>query len=143
MRHFGCPFCREQVSRLKEDYAKIVTANADVVCIGQGPYKAGKAFSIYFNLPFSVLVCGDDLSVYRNYGLDKGTPNQLFGINVLLRSLAVFKFGVGKVDGDPKQMPGAFIVDPTGKVLYVHRAKNQADYISTQDILKALDKTNR
>jgi len=140
LRYFGCPFCREQVANLKAGYSQLSQANVEVVCIGQGPYKAGKAFSIYYDLPFPVLVCEEDNSVYGRYGLTKGTLSQLFGLNVLLRAFSALRHGVGSVSGDPTQMPGTFIIDTSGTVLMAHRAQNQADNITAEQLLSVISR---
>ena len=138
LRHFGCPFCREQVVKLRDDFALAQSSGLDIVCIGQGSYKTGKGFSIYFNLPFPVLVTEDDNSVYKRYGLLQGTPKQLFGIDVILRGLSALRHGMGAVEGDATQMPGIFVVDTNGTVLLARRAASQADNLSVQQILNAI-----
>lgn len=135
LRHFGCPFCRQQVAWLRGDYARFTELNTEVVCIGMGPYKAGKAFSVYFDLPFPVLVSEEDASVYGRYGLTRGTFAQMMGFGVVLRGLAALKFGVGAVHGDPNQMPGTFIVDTSGAILYARRAQDQADNFEPDELL--------
>ncbi len=143
LRHFGCPFCRAQVAQLRSDYARFIKANAEVVCVAMGPYQAGKAFSILFDLPFPVLVCGDDSSIYGRYGLEKGTFANLFNWNVMVKSFSALRNGFAAPVGDPKQLPGAFIVDTHGTVLFARRATDQADNVSTDLLLSVLETSRK
>lgn len=139
LRHFGCPFCREQVAMLRRDYARFVEAGLDILCIGQGPHKAGKAFAVYFDLPFPVVVCEDDLSVYGRFGLDKASIKQMLGIHVWLRGLAAMKHGFGPARGEATQLPGTFIIDTSGTVVFAHRALDQADNVTSDQLLNAFN----
>jgi peroxiredoxin len=138
LRHFGCPFCREQLVELRQNYSKILAKEAEVVCVGQGPFKAGKAFSILLGLPFPLLVCGEDLTIYEQYGLSKGTLKQLLGVNVIFKGLKALRHGIGSVNGDGRQMPGLFIVNQSGLILFAHRHRDQADNLTAEAILKKL-----
>ncbi len=56
----------------------------------------------------------DDQSLYRAFGLRRGTFRQLFGPKVWFRGLmagAVAGHGMGRPDGDIRQMPGAFVIN--------------------------------
>ena len=140
LRHFGCTFCREQVALLRREYARFREAGAEVVCIAQGDPKTGKAFSIFFDLPFPLLVCGADLSVYGAYGLERGTLGQLFGINSWTRGVRATFRGhfIGKLVGDGFQMPGAFVVDRAGTIRFAHRHTEATDHPDTEALLRAV-----
>jgi peroxiredoxin len=138
LRHFGCPFCREQILILRKAYNAFKSSGIDIVCVGQGPHKAGKAFSVYFDLPFPILVCGDDYTVYGNYGLLKATHQQLYGFQVLLRGMVALKNGIRKSEGDNNQMPGVFAVNTSGAVIYTHRSLYQADNIDAEALLAVI-----
>ena len=113
LRHLGCVFCREQVAVLRRDYAKLQEANIDVACIAQGDAQTGKAFSLFFDLPFPLLLCGDDISVYEAYGLARGTMGQLFGLRSWTRGIAAVLQGrpQGRLVGNGFQLGGVFVVD--------------------------------
>lgn len=107
--------------------------------MAQGDAKTGKAFSLFFALPFPLLLCGDDLTVFRAYGLGRGTPGQLFGWRSWTHGVLATLRGhfVGKLVGDRFQMPGAFVVDTHGTVRFAHRHKDAADNPAAQILLRA------
>lgn len=140
LRHFGCIFCREQVALLRRDYQKFVAADGDVVCIAQGEYKTGKAFQIFMDLPFPILVTGGDTSVFQSYGLGRGTLIQLFGFRMLVRGVLAALNGrmQGRIVGDGFQMPGAFLVDKQGIIQYAHRSRDAADHAPISELIALL-----
>ena len=142
LRHYGCTFCREQAAWLRRDYAKFRAAGAEIVGVGQGDPKTGKAFQILMDLPYPLLVCGDDLSAYAAYGLGRGTVGQLFGWRSVVRGAIATLQGhrIGKLSGDGFQMPGTFIIDTAGVVQFAHRHKNASDNLSSDVLLRELAK---
>jgi peroxiredoxin len=140
LRHFGCTFCREQVAQLRREYARFREAGVEIVCVAQGDPKTGKAFSIFFDLPFPLLVCGDDLAVYQAYGLERGTLGQLFGLRSWTRGVRATLQGhlIGKLAGDGFQMPGVFIVDRLGTIRYAHRHTDATDNPTPEELLRAV-----
>ena len=139
LRHFGCTFCREQVAALRRDYAKFEEQGVEIVCVAQGDAKTGKAFSLFFGLPFPLLLCGDDLAVFRAYGLGRGTAGQLFGWRSWTHGALATLRGhlLGRLVGDGFQMPGAFVIDVQGTVRFAYRHKDAADNPSAQTLLRA------
>jgi peroxiredoxin len=140
LRHFGCIFCRENLALLKKDYPKFVEAGGQVACVGQGSHKVAKAIKILLDLPFPVLTCGDDLAIFREWGLERASFGQIFGPSVLIAAIKATLNGhkQTKVIGDGLQMPGAFVVDTKGIVRFVHRNKTAADHALNDDLLKAI-----
>lgn len=145
LRHLGCTFCRQQLAWLRRDYAGFQSAGANVVCIAQGIPKVGKTYAIAFDLPFPLLLCGDDLTIYRQYGLLRGTASQLLSPRVLLRGLASFLQGhiQTKVEGNGSQLGGGFIVDTNGIVRYAYRSQDFADTVRNADLIDALHQVRR
>lgn len=143
LRHLGCIFCREQVARLRKDFDRFNSAGAKIVCVAQGDYQTGKAFSILFELPFEVLLCGDNLAIYQAYGLHRGNLGQLFGFKSMTRGIAAALKGArqGRVIGDGFQMAGTFIVNPDGKLRLVHRHADASDNIDNNILLDELART--
>lgn len=141
LRQFGCIFCREQVALLKQGYQDFRTAGADVVCVSQGDAKTGKAFSLLFDLPFPLLVCGDDLTPYRLYGLKRGSMSELFGLGSIVNGFRALFQGhtQGKPVNDGFQMPGVFIIDTGGIIRFARRHKHAGDNPANGELLQALE----
>ncbi|MCW3061574.1 MAG: alkyl hydroperoxide reductase/thiol specific antioxidant/Mal allergen [Capsulimonas sp.] len=145
LRHYGCTFCREQAAWLRRDYAKFQAAGAEVVAIGQGDPKTGKAFQILLSLPYPLLVTGNDLAPYQAYGLDRGTFSQLFGWRSFVRGAIATLRGhfIGRLSGNGFQMPGTFVIDTGGRIQFVHRHAYASDNLSNDILLRELDKLSK
>ena len=141
LRHLGCTFCQQQLAWLRRDYAKIKALGADVVCVSQGDPKVGKAYSILYALPFPLLVCGEDLSVFDTYGLKEGTSLQLLHPRLLFRALVSFMQGhvQTKMEGRGRQLGGGFVIDTDGVIRYLYRSSDASDTVRDEDILNALN----
>jgi peroxiredoxin len=140
LRHFGCPFCREQVVLLRREYLKFKAVGAEIVCIAQGSPKTAKAFSIMMDIQYPILVCGDDLTIYNEYGLSRGSLGQMIGVEVILRSFKALMqgFDLGPVEGNTQQMPGTFVINTSGKIIFARRAVHQADNVSATELLECI-----
>jgi peroxiredoxin len=46
--------------------------------------------------------------------------------------------GIGKPVGDVRQLPGVFIIDPSGTIVFSHFAADPADHPAPDEILAAL-----
>ena len=145
LRHFGCIFCRENLALLKSDYPKFVEAGGQIACVGQGSHKVAKAIKILLDLPFPVLTCGDDLTIFREWGLTRATFGQIFSPTVLIAGIKAMFHGHRQtgVIGDGLQMAGSFVVDTEGVVRFVHRNKTAADHAKNDDLLKAIQETRK
>jgi peroxiredoxin len=143
LRHLGCTFCRTQVIELARAYPKFQDMNAQVVCVSMGPAVAGKAFKIMFELPFPMLMTGEDnTKPYELFGLGKGSWGQLLGIASWVngfKAMATLKTKtIGTLAGDGRQMPGTFIIDTDGIVKFAYINQNASDNPATSILLSEL-----
>lgn len=71
--------------------------------------------------------------LYGAFGLGRGSALQLFSSGVLSRGLpALLRHGVGRPQGDPLRMPGAFLLE-NGRIVGAHRHREiseRPDYLS-------------
>jgi len=142
LRHLACTFCMQQLAWLKRDHEKFKSAGVDIVCVAQGDAKVGKAYAILYDLHFPLLLCGDDLSVYRQYGLGLGTSLQLLHPRLLLRGLVSFLQGYvqKKVEGKGSQLGGGFVIDTGGYIRYLYRSRDASDTVRNEELLAAAAK---
>lgn len=140
LRHFGCLFCKQEAKRLAHDHERFVEAGLSVVAIGVGtPARAGK-FARDHELPFPVF--GDwDLGSYRAFGLGRATASGFFnpaahhaGLRAVLRGNLP-----GLPTGDTAQLPGAFVIDPSGIVRVAHIGAHAGDNPTTGELLSAIN----
>ncbi len=121
-------FPRESVKDLRQ----IIATQTDyppIVFVVQGSVEEGKAF--FEGLwPEARAISDPDFQLYKAFGIKRGNLAQIFGPSALvcgLRAAAKGNF-VGKPMGDPRMMPGAFVVNQKGKVLWHHEFQNVGDH---------------
>jgi thioredoxin-related protein len=130
VRHFGCTFCRETLAELKEDLPKILDKNIRPVIIHMGGDEkmnlarySLEAISSNQTSEGLETLSDPERKLYRAFGLKRGTFQQLFGKEVFLKGIrAILKYGVGDLEGDGFQMPGAFLIE-NGVIVetFIHR----------------------
>ena len=129
LRHSGCTFCREALADLSRDRETLAARNIRPVLVHQGD--AGKAPNYFaaYGLDDVSRISDPECQMYRAYELGRGELTQLFGPTVWWRGFVaaiVHRHGVGKLDGDGFQMPGAFIVRDN-HLVKAYRHKTAAD----------------
>ena len=140
LRHFGCLFCREHASQLRDMYPEFTRRGFDIVAIGQGTPMRSQRFREDYRLPFVVL--GDkELVSYRDYGLTHGIGNGITSPGAYKAFFRALGSGhvPGKPDGDSLQNPGTFLIDRNGIILYQHVGTNAGDFPTAREILDWID----
>lgn len=83
-----------------------------------------------------------DTSAYRAYGLTKAGIAQLLSPKTVMRGAALYLKGM--TTGRPHegqsvaQMPGTFVIDPDGSVLYAHYNSDPSDNANLDEVKSAL-----
>jgi hypothetical protein len=117
LRHFGCTFCREAIGDIGRRRRQIEEAGTRIVLVHMAPDRAvaERFFKRYKLFPIDH-ISDPGKELYRAFGLDRGSPTQLFGLKNWIRG---FQSGVleghgfsyhGETVGDGFQMPGIFFV---------------------------------
>ena len=127
LRHFGCIFCREAVSDLRQ----ISEARSDfpeVLFFFQGSATEGRAF-LRRSWPGVRAVADPELELYEAFGVRRASWIEALGPGVLRASRKARKRGFenGPRDGDIWRMPGAFLVEGD-RILWTHEPKHAADH---------------
>jgi hypothetical protein len=142
MRHFGCIFCKEQVSRLRAIVDDIHGAGAELVIVGSGSPQMAGFFAEDYAISTPVLT-DPTREVYR--ALEVRRPQRLafldprvawLGLRALLAGHRQ-QFGVAGL-GDETQLGGVFIVRPGGDVAWAHRSAFAGDHPGNAEVLAAL-----
>lgn len=134
LRHLGCVFCREQVAALRD---ALPEANVAFVTMVAVPLAA--RFRTWLRSPHAFL-CDPDRVVYRAFGLERGSPGQLFAPAVLARGAAALRAGhrQGRPQGDVWQLGGTFVIDREGLVRAAFPARDAGDHPSPEALGRAL-----
>lgn len=129
LRHSGCTFCREALADLSKQQTRLRDAGVKVVLVHQGdPAKADTEFAVH-DLADVDRISDPMCRLYRAYDLHRGRFGQLFGPRVWWRGFQAAildRHGVGKLDGDGFQMPGAFLVHQN-EIVRSYRHQTAAD----------------
>lgn len=126
-------FCREHVAELRD----LESLNLAFVCMSQ-PQEAEK-FRAEMELS-QALVCDPTAHLYDVVGLPRGKFRQMFGFPVWKRGAEAARKGhrVGKPVGDPWRMPGVFVVNRQGEVVWEQRPLHAGDNAAPEDIAEAI-----
>ena len=140
LRHFGCMFCKDHVSQLRDSYDAFDKRGWNIVAVGQGTPARSAKFRDDNHLPFPVL--GDmTLASYDLYGLRRGALSNFLNPGLYKAGMTSFLRGnmPGKPEGDASQDPGTFLIDRSGRLLHSHIGKHSGDFPSASAILRWID----
>ena len=96
---------------------------AELVVVGNGKPEHAADFKKDQNLPFNLYV-DTDLEAYSAAGLRKGITEAV-NLRMIGHSVRAFRKGFRqkKLQGDPWQLGGTFIITPEGKTLFQHTSR--------------------
>ncbi|PHI20075.1 alkyl hydroperoxide reductase [Lewinellaceae bacterium SD302] len=134
LRHFGCTFCREALADLADIKSEIAETGTQLVMVHMSDAKTAQSYFQRYRLENVEHISDPSCSLYRAFGLTKGTPRQLFGLQSWIRGFeagVMQGHGVGPQLGDGFQMPGVFVVtNGEVKASYVHElASDRPGYL--------------
>jgi hypothetical protein len=81
-------------------------------------------------------------SAHRTYGLRDASGNQLLDPEVgkkLVKTVLKGNFG-GIPSGNVQMMPGTFIVNPQGKIIFAYYSKNITDHPQIEELVAIVNK---
>jgi thiol-disulfide isomerase/thioredoxin len=115
LRHFGCSFCRKAISDVAELRGELANRGVQPVFVHLGPPELAKVYFDYYGLSEVERVSDPEATVYRHpvFALSRTNPlwhlvNPVVWVGWLKG--AIFKHGIGKIEGDGHQMPGIFFL---------------------------------
>jgi hypothetical protein len=135
LRHFGCVFCKEALNDISLRRKSIECGGIRIVFVHMGDNETADEYFEKFNLAGSVHICDPSQRYYRAFGLQRGSFNQLYGLQTWIRGYKVkqeldVELEMAKRLGDSTQMPGVFILqNGRTKEKFIHRiASERPDY---------------
>lgn len=129
LRHAGCTFCREALSDLSRQRSEIEESGVGIVLVHMAREDHGRGFFSRYGLQDLPQISDPRQTLYRAFGLRRGTLFMLFGPKVWTRgfeSAILNRNGLGRLSGDGFQMPGIFLVFH-GRILRSYRHRSAAD----------------
>ncbi len=123
---------------MRDAYHEIQSTGARLVVIGNGQPWQAKAFAEEEQIPFELWV-DPKMEAYAAAGLRRGVAKVFSGRSIGHAWRAMRSgFKQTKVQGDPWQLGGAFIITPDGRTAYEQVSREAGDHASTVELLKVL-----
>ena len=115
LRHFGCSFCRKAISDVAELRGELERRGVRPVFVHLGPPELAKVYFEYYGIGDVERINDPEAAIYRHPVFQLGRQSvwlQLVTPKVVAGWLkgAIFKHGIGKIEGDGDQMPGIFFL---------------------------------
>ncbi|CAN5824758.1 hypothetical protein BH11PLA1_BH11PLA1_00650 [soil metagenome] len=129
LRHSGCTFCKQTLADLATIQPDLDKAGIGLAVVGMAATSDGlRSFGQRYGLTSAAWFADPDRLLYRALELGRGSFLQLFGPRIWAAgALATLRgHGVGKLEGDGFQMPGAFVIH-RGRVVRAHRHATAAE----------------
>lgn len=140
VRHFGCTFCRENVDEISKIKGKLEEMHLEPVFVHMSdPAYAEEFFQQYFDQNIN-FISDPNLSLYKAFGLKRGSLMQLYGFKTWFRGLyagLIKGHGLGHSEGDVMQLGGYFIYHK-GKVEFFNPHKNASETFNFAKVRSAL-----
>ena len=137
LRHFGCSFCRQTISQIGELRPELEARGVRPVFVHLGTPSIAQAHFSYYGLGEVERIHDPQAALYRHalFGLGRTRVlSHFFRPKVIAGWLsgALFRHGIGKIQGDGEQMPGVFFMrGPQIVRRFVHKTiADQPDYLA-------------
>lgn len=127
------------MAQLRTRRTEFEKAGAQVVLVGMGTPAECAAFLRKFDVPFP-MIADTRQALYRQFHLKRMSPLAAFSPTVAVKGIAAMArgFGIGKPVGDILQLPGAFVIDSSGRTFFSHQPSGPTDYAAPDALLKAM-----
>lgn len=129
LRHSGCTFCRQTLADLASQRGDIEKACVNIAVVGMSASSEElRAFWNPYGIAQAAWFADPERLLYRALELQRASFKQLFGPRVWVNGVraAMGGHGIGKLEGDGFQMPGAFVIY-RGRVVRAYRHATVAD----------------
>jgi peroxiredoxin len=125
-----------QLRRKKEAFDQ---QGARVVLVGLGSVDETAAFKQRFKVPFT-MIADPHKRLFEAFRLKQASVGSLFSAKMIVKGMTSMARGhtLGKPQGDVRQLPGVFIIDPAGRVRFSHHAATPDDHPTPDALLHLL-----
>lgn len=140
LRYYGCTLCQYDLHRLAEHYGELSANGGQVLVVLQSAPETIAAELTPDALPFD-LICDPKESLYIRYSvLPAATMADLVDEQTMAKIGEATAAGYthGTYEGHETQLPAAFVVDSTGKVLYAHYGRSAGDLPGIEELTELL-----
>jgi len=127
------------VAQLRREKDAFDRLGAAVVLVGLGNVEQTAAFKERFDVPFP-MIADPDKVLFEAFRLKQATAGSMLSAKMVFRGVTAMAkgHGIGVPRGDVRQLPGVFIIDTDGGILFSHHADGAADHPRPETLLAAL-----
>jgi len=128
------------VAQLRQKLPPFEQAGGRLVLVGMGTPEEAAAFTRNLEIPVP-MISDPERRLYRDFSLKTASIPELFLPSVAFKAITAMAQGhtVGLPVGDIRQLPGVFIIDTGGRIVFSHVGKDAADHPDAETLLAALD----
>lgn len=140
VRHRGCTFCREALTELSKNLEALESKGLKIRVIHMGPPEASEMMRDEFQLKTIEIISDPERQFYRQFDIKRANLVEAIGPKVLWRGIvggSLFKYGVGKLEGDGFQQGGVLLLDQ-GQRKVLHQPRHTGDVENWSEILSQL-----
>lgn len=140
LRHFGCTFCRETMTKLASEKARIESEGVKIVLVHMVSSELAERLLRIYELPGLSHISDPELNLYHRFGLKRATFAQFYGVKNWWRAFVAGLLKghyIGKPAGDTFQMPGAFLFYKK-QILNKYTYKHVSDIPNFLKLVKAI-----
>ena len=137
LRHQGCPFCRETLSKLEKRRKEIEASGVTIVLVHMIPSdNEAEMFFARWRMHDVPRISDHEQRVYKIFGLARGSTWQVLGPSAMWRGFQAVLSGngFGKPQGDIYQLPGAFLLEDS-RIVRGFRATNSGEQANFDELL--------
>jgi peroxiredoxin len=129
------------VAQLRREKKGFEAAGAQVLIVGMGTPEQTEAFKRRFQVPYP-MVCDPQKRLYSAFDLGRVSLLAALNPGIAVKGMAAMAKGhaIGVPVGDVRQLPGVFVIDLQGEIVYAHYARDPADHPSARELLDLLRK---
>jgi peroxiredoxin len=132
------------VALLRRNQKRFEKAGGNVLLVGMGSPAECTEFKCRYGVPFS-MVSDPEKKLYQAFELKSMSPWKVLSPTLVVKGMAAVArgHGLGLPVGDVRQLPGGFVVDRKGKIVFSRPADDPAGHPSVEEILTALKSLRR
>jgi peroxiredoxin len=128
MRYYGCPVCRMEMAKIKQEIELVRTKGGRVFVALQSAPETIASLIKKDDFPFT-MICDPRGKIFQLYGVEAGgLIKYLHPAGLVAAIKAIFRgFRHGKFEGKETQLPAAFAMTADKIIKYAHYGENISD----------------
>lgn len=127
---------------MRRERHRFAESGVQVVLVGMGTPAESNAFAAKYDVPFAI-VSDPGKMMYRTFDLKRMAPWGFLAPEVVLKGVSAIARGhhMGLPQGDVRQLPGVFVINTAGEIVFSHYAADAADHPAVAVILDVVKAT--